>query len=172
MALTSTTVGSPYLISDVSAARDQSWVIDLRAPARYQRLPRRHARRPERRTESDLRPRDPGRAGPRPDHGAVRPPDPLNLTKESAITSSSTAPETNIARHFASAHYMAIVGTVSTAATAAVCAVLGLRLLGLTLALTCGQQIALQIKLQRLQSAVVAATITARMVQQRGPSDQ
>ncbi|MFC9331409.1 hypothetical protein [Kitasatospora sp. NPDC057015] len=66
---------------------------------------------------------------------------------------------------------MAIVGAVSTAATAAVCAVLHLGLLSATLALTCCQQIALQIKLHRLQSAALAATATARMPQQGGPSD-
>ncbi|MCX4758746.1 hypothetical protein [Kitasatospora purpeofusca] len=121
--------------------------------------------------EGDLRPRGPGRAGHRPDHSAVRPSHPLSPAKESAITSSSTAPEADVARHFASVRYLAVVGTVSTAATTAVCALLDLGFLSFALGLTCGQQIALQIKLQRLQSAVVAATTTARMPQQRGQSD-
>ncbi|MCG6496942.1 hypothetical protein [Kitasatospora sp. A2-31] len=121
--------------------------------------------------EGDLRPRGPGRAGDRPDHGALRPSHPLSLAKESAITSSSTASEADVARHFATVRYLAVVGTVSTTATAAVCAVLDLGLLAFALGLTCGQQVALQVKLQRLQSAVVAVTTTARMPQQRDPSD-
>ncbi|MGW2540969.1 hypothetical protein ACWC5I_08855 [Kitasatospora sp. NPDC001574] len=121
--------------------------------------------------EGDLRPRGPRRAGHRPDNGAAQPPHPLSPAKEPAITSRSTSPETDVAHLFASVHYLAVVGAVSTAAAAAVCAVLDLGLLAFALGLTCGQQVALQIKLHRLQSAVVASTATARMPQQRGQSD-
>ncbi|GAA2119378.1 hypothetical protein GCM10009759_67410 [Kitasatospora saccharophila] len=73
------------------------------------------------------------------------------------ITSTPAAPPSKIVSLFASLHYIAIVGTVATASTAAVCLLLHQLLLCAALVLTCGQQVTLQIKLHRLQNTVLAA---------------
>ncbi|MGW3183244.1 hypothetical protein ACWDD9_28610 [Kitasatospora sp. NPDC001119] len=87
-----------------------------------------------------------------------------------AITTGSNTSESDITRDLTSAQYLAIAGTVSTAVSAAICAGLHEPLVALAMLLTCLQQIALQMKLQRLQRATVTAFATGRIPRQRDKS--
>ncbi|QKW20599.1 hypothetical protein HUT16_17350 [Kitasatospora sp. NA04385] len=105
----------------------------------------------------------------RPDqskHGRSPPPD----RKGRPITSTPAVPDSKLVGLFASVRYIAIVGTVATASTAAVCLVLHHVLLCTSLALTCCQQVSLQIKLHRLQNTVLALAV-AQVPPQRRPSE-
>ncbi|GLW58208.1 hypothetical protein [Kitasatospora phosalacinea] len=96
----------------------------------------------------------------------VPPPD----RKGRPITSTPAAPHSTLVGLFASVHYIAIVGTVATASTAAVCLLLRHVLLCTAIALTCAQQVTLQIKLHRLQNTVLALAV-AQVPPQRRPAE-